>query len=59
MAVVAGSWHHTWLVLVGFLAQVAQSLDNGLARTPPMGWLTWERFGCNTDCENDPDDCIG
>jgi len=59
MVVVAGSWYHTWLVLVGFLGQVAQSLDNGLARTPPMGWLTWERFGCNTDCENDPDNCIG
>jgi alpha-N-acetylgalactosaminidase len=35
-----------------------QSLDNGLARTPPMGWLSWERFRCNTDCDNDPDNCI-
>ena len=33
-------------------------LNNGLARTPPMGWMTWERFRCNTDCENDPDNCI-
>lgn len=33
-------------------------LDNGLALTPPMGWLTWERFRCNTDCENDPENCI-
>lgn len=23
-----------------------------------MGWLTWERFRCNTDCKNDPDNCI-
>lgn len=22
------------------------------------GWLSWERFRCNTDCENDPDNCI-
>lgn len=36
----------------------ARSLDNGLARTPPMGWLSWERFGCNTDCNLDPDTCI-
>ncbi|KAI5635246.1 alpha galactosidase A domain-containing protein [Phthorimaea operculella] len=23
-----------------------------------MGWLAWERFRCNTDCKNDPDNCI-
>ncbi|CAM9317899.1 unnamed protein product [Lampetra fluviatilis] len=33
-------------------------LDNGLMRTPPMGWLAWERFRCNVDCKNDPDNCI-
>jgi alpha-galactosidase len=22
-------------------------LDNGLARTPPMGWNTWNKFACN------------
>ena len=40
------------------LARVGVGLDNGLARTPPMGWLAWERFRCNTDCENDPHNCI-
>lgn len=34
------------------------SLDNGLARTPPMGWINWERFTCQTDCENYPNDCV-
>ncbi|CAG2217789.1 NAGA [Mytilus edulis] len=34
------------------------SLDNGLARTPPMGWMSWERFRCFTDCEAEPDNCI-
>ena len=24
-----------------------------------MGWLSWERFRCNTDCDNDPEFCIG
>ena len=45
---------------VFLLISVASSLalDNGLARTPPMGWLAWERFRCNTDCVNDPDFCI-
>jgi alpha-galactosidase len=23
------------------------ALDNGLARTPPMGWNTWNKFACN------------
>ena len=33
-------------------------LNNGLAKTPPMGWLSWQTFKCNTDCENDPDNCL-
>lgn len=31
---------------------------NGLALTPPMGWMSWERFRCNIDCANDPENCI-
>jgi len=27
----------------------AWALDNGVARTPPMGWNPWYRFGCNVD----------
>jgi len=34
------------------------ALDNGLARTPPMGWMTWERFRCATDCTVDPENCL-
>ncbi|XP_017025498.1 alpha-N-acetylgalactosaminidase [Drosophila kikkawai] len=45
-----------WIILVS--SSLCSSLDNGLARTPPMGWLSWERFRCNTDCVNDPDNCI-
>jgi Alpha galactosidase A len=41
-----------------FLPCFVQSLDNGLALTPPMGWLTWERFRCTTDCDTYPDECI-
>ncbi|MGV9981585.1 cellulose binding domain-containing protein [Micromonospora wenchangensis] len=25
----------------------ALALDNGVARTPPMGWNSWNTFGCN------------
>jgi alpha-galactosidase len=35
------------LVLGG--AAPAQALDNGLARTPPMGWNDWNAFGCNVN----------
>jgi alpha-galactosidase len=28
-------------------APPAQALNNGVARTPPMGWNTWNTFGCN------------
>jgi len=27
----------------------AWALDNGVARTPPMGWNSWNRFGCAVD----------
>ncbi|CAH8539069.1 unnamed protein product [Schistosoma turkestanicum] len=33
-------------------------LNNGLAITPPMGWMTWQRFRCQIDCERYPNDCI-
>jgi alpha-galactosidase len=28
-------------------SQPAQALNNGVARTPPMGWNSWNTFGCN------------
>ncbi|XP_042323691.1 alpha-N-acetylgalactosaminidase [Sceloporus undulatus] len=40
------------------LAPLTLALENGLMRTPPMGWLAWERFRCNTDCKSDPHNCI-
>lgn len=46
------------LLIVLTIVQRIHSLENGLARTPPMGWLAWERFRCNTDCEGDPENCI-
>ncbi|XP_075234701.1 alpha-N-acetylgalactosaminidase-like isoform X2 [Lycorma delicatula] len=33
-------------------------LDNGVALTPPMGWMSWERYRCNVDCNEYPDECI-
>jgi len=46
------------LVFASTILTTSIALENGLARTPPMGWLAWERFRCNTDCKNDPENCI-
>ncbi len=46
------------LALISCALELVIALDNGLARTPPMGWLSWERFGCNIDCDTYPDSCI-
>lgn len=50
------------LVFVAILALSSlicvRSLDNGLALTPPMGWMAWQRYRCNIDCESYPDECI-
>lgn len=46
------------MLLHVLFVSAAAGLDNGLARTPPMGWLSWERYGCNTDCNQFPSQCI-
>src|SRR5213080_3297167 len=40
------------LILLLFLSLLVSvppgcALENGLARTPPMGWNSWNRFACN------------
>ncbi|CAF3514737.1 unnamed protein product [Rotaria socialis] len=45
-------------VIVFLLIDGHNSLENGLLRKPPMGWLTWQRFRCVTDCRQFPDTCI-
>lgn len=45
-------------MILFFILSFSNSLENGLARTPPMGWMTWERFRCNVDCDNFPENCI-
>ena len=46
------------LVLSLLSATQVLARDDGLARTPPMGWLSWLRYACETDCKNYPDACI-
>src|ERR1022692_3068398 len=37
------------IAALGFLVAAGElrALDNGLARTPPMGWNSWNKFSCN------------
>ena len=34
------------IALVLALILTVNSLENGLGRTPPMGWNSWNHFGC-------------
>jgi alpha-galactosidase len=39
------------LLVLGLLlgARAIRALDNGLALTPPMGWNSWNKFGCKVN----------
>ncbi|XP_039981656.1 alpha-N-acetylgalactosaminidase-like isoform X1 [Xiphias gladius] len=50
--------HLVVLVFSSVLPLSILALDNGLMTTPPMGWLAWERFRCDIECEHDPKNCI-
>ena len=39
-------------------ASVAQDPSGGLAKTPPMGWMSWQAFRCEVDCARHPYSCI-
>ena len=49
------------LVVASALLGVGVVVDarNNLSRTPPMGWMSWELFRCDVDCDTDPEECIG
>ena len=36
-----------FLVSTSPLQTSVSALDNGLAKTPPMGWNSWNKFACN------------
>src|SRR5437773_7246281 len=46
-------WRRRGLCLIAclpavlFAATEARAWDNGVALTPPMGWNSWNKFGCN------------
>ncbi|WKY14510.1 hypothetical protein Q1695_000218 [Nippostrongylus brasiliensis] len=44
--------------IVFSIIAITTGLNNGLARTPPMGWMSWTQFRCQTNCEKYPNACI-
>ena len=46
------------LAFLGATAPSTNALSNGQALTPPMGFISWQRFRCNVDCAHDPDNCV-
>ena len=39
------------LALLGLAGAPSPPLDNGVARTPPMGWNSWNHFGCDVSAQ--------
>lgn len=37
---------------------LASAAPNGLSRTPPAGWMSWQTFRCATNCTAAPNACI-
>ena len=35
------------LIIFALIFIAVISLDNGVGKTPPMGWNSWNRFRCN------------
>ncbi|XP_063228577.1 alpha-N-acetylgalactosaminidase [Bacillus rossius redtenbacheri] len=46
------------LIVLACMLGANLALDNGLALTPPMGFMSWERYRCIVDCVNYPNECI-
>ncbi|OTF82228.1 hypothetical protein BLA29_003339 [Euroglyphus maynei] len=47
-----------YLFTIITFVNVVYGLNDGLARRPPMGWLSWMRYACEIDCKNYPKSCI-
>ncbi|CAL8082615.1 unnamed protein product [Calicophoron daubneyi] len=52
------AWATVICLIFLLMTYEVDTLDNGLALRPPMGWMSWQRFRCQTDCSRYPDDCL-
>ena len=44
-------WFTLLSPIVALVTARAEALENGLARTPPMGWNSWNKYQCNVSDE--------
>lgn len=51
--------YYVFIILLANKVWLCLSLDNGLALTPPMGWISYERFRWKIDCDDEPYNCMG
>lgn len=35
--------------VLALLSPLTKALENGLGKTPPMGWNTWNKYACLID----------
>ena len=40
------------VVLLASQPRATTALQNGAALTPPLGWMSWQRYKCARACEN-------
>jgi hypothetical protein len=46
------------IVVIVIAATHALASDNGLFRTPPLGYCSWFHFRCSVDCVTNPSNCL-
>ncbi|KAI5644696.1 alpha galactosidase A domain-containing protein [Phthorimaea operculella] len=49
---------HVFVLCLVVLVEEVSLLENGLARTPPMGWMSWGYYMCADKCDENPDKCL-
>ncbi|XP_063897321.1 alpha-N-acetylgalactosaminidase [Helicoverpa armigera] len=47
-----------FILFFAFSLDKVDLLENGMALTPPMGWMSWGYYMCSTKCEEDEDKCL-
>lgn len=40
---------YSLLIFLCVLTLTVKSYDNGVGKTPPMGWNSWDAFGCDVN----------
>ncbi|KAL4713737.1 hypothetical protein ACJJTC_004268 [Scirpophaga incertulas] len=52
-------WNDVYVMfLFIFMPVHVKLLNNSLARTPPMGWMSWGYYMCGANCEKNPEKCL-